>query len=231
MVDPPAIADGTRGSARCRDVSRRRRSRRGRASGQKPSIFFRNCCAMNPASMPTPGCVSVPSPSAAAETSWRSTPIGASPRFGRRMPKRTSGTATALWRLRRLDEAWQQGELASSLAGDEDVRVRGSAHELLAGSRSDAGMRQPPDRSGAGAETDKSRPVMPTSSRRRLLQDQRRWDDALDSTSSGRRRTSEKSKGRPFADLHFFTAETPCATRTHTRRPNTTISRSFAAFH
>jgi arylsulfatase A-like enzyme/cytochrome c-type biogenesis protein CcmH/NrfG len=117
------------------------------------------------------------------------------------------GTATALRRLRRLDEAWQQGQLALSLAAEDTLRVRASAHELLA--RIAVGRR---DQAAARAEAelaeqvDKSRPIVPFIEGR-LLQDRRRWSDALAAFERAAAHL-EKREGRPFADLHFLMAET-----------------------
>jgi arylsulfatase A-like enzyme/tetratricopeptide (TPR) repeat protein len=117
------------------------------------------------------------------------------------------GMATALWRLRRLDEAWQQGQLASSLAAEDDVRVRGEAHELLAriavGRRDLAAART---EAALAQQADNSRPVVDFIDGR-LLQDQRRWDDALAAFERAAAHLV-KANGRPFADLNFFTAET-----------------------
>jgi arylsulfatase A-like enzyme/tetratricopeptide (TPR) repeat protein len=117
------------------------------------------------------------------------------------------GMAATLWRLRRLDEAWQQAQLASYLAAEGNARVRGAAHELLAriavGRRDLAAART---EAALAQQADISRPVVDFVDGR-LLQDQRRWDDALAAFERAAAHLV-KAKGRPFADLNFFTAET-----------------------
>ena len=117
------------------------------------------------------------------------------------------GVATVLWRLRRLEEAWQQGRLAASLAREDDRRLRGSLHELLA--RIAVGRRDSPAarlEADLAQQAENGRPV-PEFIEGRLLQDQRRWDAALESFERAVT-VLEKSNGRRVADLHFYAAET-----------------------
>jgi arylsulfatase A-like enzyme/tetratricopeptide (TPR) repeat protein len=115
--------------------------------------------------------------------------------------------ATVLWRLRRLDEAWQQGQLAVSLTAEDNLRGRGATHELLAriavGRRDLTAARR---EAALAQQADKSRPVVDFIDGR-LLQDQRRWDDALAAFERAAAHLA-KTKGQPFADLNLVAAET-----------------------
>jgi arylsulfatase A-like enzyme/Tfp pilus assembly protein PilF len=118
------------------------------------------------------------------------------------------GAAATLWRARRLDDAWYHGRLAASLVREEDEpRLRGSLHELLAriavGRRDAAAARAEAD---LAARAEEGRPV-PEFVEARLLQDQRRWEPALASFERALAALA-RTIGRPFADLHLFTAET-----------------------
>jgi tetratricopeptide (TPR) repeat protein len=116
------------------------------------------------------------------------------------------GAATTLWRLRRPDEAVRRAERALSAAADSDLRLRGSAHELLARiavGRRDAEAARAHARLAQEAEPD--RPVL-AFIEARLLQDQRRFEAALPLFDQAVAALG-RSKGRAIADLHLFAAE------------------------
>jgi arylsulfatase A-like enzyme len=116
------------------------------------------------------------------------------------------GAATALWRLRRFDEARQHAERAASLAGGGDVRLRGAAHELLA--RIALGRR---DAGTARVEADLAQQAEPGRPMQlfieaHLLQEQRRYTAALSKFEQALGELG-RTKGRRIADLHCFTAD------------------------
>ena len=116
------------------------------------------------------------------------------------------GAATALWRLRRFDEAWPHAQRAASLAGDDDVRLIGAAHELLA--RIALGQHDADTalvEAGLAQQAEPGRPV-PLFIEACQLQEQHRYGAAL-STFEQALDDLGRTKGRPIADLHSFAAD------------------------
>ncbi len=115
--------------------------------------------------------------------------------------------ANALLKLRKLEEARRYGEQAASVAGEQEGRLRASAHEMLANialMRHDGDLaREEADRAH---RADAAVP-MPAYIDGRLLYDQGKYADALplfeQATAALR-----KSKDVHIPELHFFTADT-----------------------
>ena len=116
------------------------------------------------------------------------------------------GAATTLLKLRRLDDAREQAQLAADLAPAADVRTRASAHELLAKialARHDADAAR--DEGGLAHEADPTLPLPPYIDAR-LLYDQGKYDAALPLFEEAV--AALKKASRQIAELHFYTADT-----------------------
>ena len=172
------------------------------ANGPRRSRSFRGCCA----TIPNPWTRGLRLAAVAERSGRHELALEAYRRvlaLRPDRPARTSGAATALWRLRRLDEARQQPSAPTSLAGDDDVRLRGAAHELLA--RIALGRR---DAETARIEADLAQQAEPGRPVRlfveaRLLQEQRRLQrGALDLRAGAcRARSNEGTPDRGPAFL------------------------------
>ncbi|HMF95866.1 MAG TPA: sulfatase-like hydrolase/transferase [Vicinamibacterales bacterium] len=116
------------------------------------------------------------------------------------------GTAAALLKLRRLDEAREYAQLAADVAVPANRRARASAHEMLA---KIALARHDPDAAREEArlarEQDMTLPL-PTFIEARLLYDDSRYADALPLFQQA---ISELKKSTvQITELHFYTADT-----------------------
>jgi tetratricopeptide (TPR) repeat protein len=115
------------------------------------------------------------------------------------------GAATALWRLRRPQEARLHAERAAALAGSTDRRLSGAAHELIArigiGARDALMARTAAD---LASQAEPGRPV-PLFVEARLLQEQRRDEEAIPLLE---RAVAEigRTNARRIADLHSHAA-------------------------
>jgi choline-sulfatase len=118
------------------------------------------------------------------------------------------GAATALLRLRRLDDARELAGSAARVASDSDPRVSASAHELLARIALAQG-----DKDAARSEAELARRAapglpLPLYVEARLLYDDGRYSDALPlfERAAG---DSERAGDAPrIADLHFHAGDT-----------------------
>ena len=116
------------------------------------------------------------------------------------------GAAAAMLKVRKLDDARAQAELAVSVAGERDARSRAAAHELLARialARHDAeGARR---EAGLARESDPKLPL-PAYIEARLLYDQGKYAEALALFEQAIAEL-KRSGDRTIADLHFYTAD------------------------
>jgi arylsulfatase A-like enzyme/Flp pilus assembly protein TadD len=122
-------------------------------------------------------------------------------------PKAYIGAATTLLKLRRLDEARAQAELAASVAVETDVRSRASAHELLAkialARREVEAAREEAD---LAKKADPTLPL-PIFIEARILYDQGNYDEALPLFQQTIAELN-RSHGLQIADLHFYAGDT-----------------------
>lgn len=117
------------------------------------------------------------------------------------------GAATALWRLRRLDEAREDALRAVEVIPDGEPRSFAAAYELLARialTRRDADTAR--QEATLAQIADPTVPVL-TYVEARLLYDQGEYDTALPLFEQALAEL-ETSGGRPMLDLHYFTADT-----------------------
>jgi choline-sulfatase len=117
------------------------------------------------------------------------------------------GTAAALLKLRKLDEAREHARLAAEVAAPTDKRSRASAHEMLAKialARKDTDAAR--EEAAAAREADPTLPL-PLYIEGRLLYDQGRYAEALPLFT---RAVAElkKSGALQITELHFYTADT-----------------------
>ena len=115
--------------------------------------------------------------------------------------------ANALLKVRKLEEARQHAELAASVAGEHDGRLRASAHEVLANI---ALMRHEPGVAREEAElAHQADPALPLPAYidARLLYDQARYADALPFLEQANTELRQ-SKGLQIPELHFYTGDT-----------------------
>jgi arylsulfatase A-like enzyme/Flp pilus assembly protein TadD len=116
------------------------------------------------------------------------------------------GAAAAMLKVRKLDDARAQAELAVGVAGEGDARSRAAAHELLARialARHDA---EDARREAALAREDDPKLPLPAYIEARLLYEQGKYADALplfEQTMAELKRAGD----RTIADLHFHTAD------------------------
>ena len=116
-------------------------------------------------------------------------------------------TANALLKGRKIEEARRYGELAASVAGEHEPRLRASAHEVLANIallRHDADAAR--DQAELAHQADRAVP-MPAYIDGRLLYDQGKYADALPSFEQATA-ALRQSKDVHIPDLHFYTADT-----------------------
>jgi tetratricopeptide (TPR) repeat protein len=112
-----------------------------------------------------------------------------------------------LLKVRRLEEARQQAEVAASVAGDRDGRLRAAAHEVLANIalvRHDADVAR--EEAELAHQADPALPL-PAYVEARLLYDQARYADALPFFEQANAELRQ-SKGPPIPELHFYAADT-----------------------
>lgn len=117
------------------------------------------------------------------------------------------GAATALWRLRRLDEAREDALRGVAVIPDGEPRSFAAAYELLARialTRRDADTAR--HEANLAQIADPTVPVL-TYVEARLLYDQGEYDTALPLFERALA-ALETSGGRPMLDLHYFTADT-----------------------
>jgi arylsulfatase A-like enzyme/predicted Zn-dependent protease len=115
--------------------------------------------------------------------------------------------ANALLKVRRLEEARQQAELAASVAGEHEGPLRAAAHEVLANialMRHDAEVAR--DEAELAHQADPALP-MPAYIDARLLYDQARYADALPFFEQANAELRQ-SKGLQIPELHFYTGDT-----------------------
>jgi len=122
-------------------------------------------------------------------------------------PNAYLGAAAALIKVRKLDEARVQAELAAGVAAEQDKRPRARAHELLA---KIALARRDVERARREAtlaqEADSTFPL-PIFIEARILYDQGKYAEALplfQQAIAG----LERSRGLTITELHFYTADT-----------------------
>jgi tetratricopeptide (TPR) repeat protein len=117
------------------------------------------------------------------------------------------GLASAMVRNRQLEDASQHAAMALSLAGDEDARSGGAAHELLA--RIALARRESATARSEAALADDVEPgrSLVDYVEGRLLQDQRRYDEALERFEHAVAELG-RSHGRSVAELHASAAQT-----------------------
>jgi choline-sulfatase len=114
--------------------------------------------------------------------------------------------ANALLKVRRLEEARQQAELAASVAGEHDGRRRAAAHEVLANIallRHDADVAR--EEAELAHQADPALPL-PAYVEARMLYDQARYAEALPFFEQANAELHQ-SKGPPIPELHFYTAD------------------------
>jgi choline-sulfatase len=113
--------------------------------------------------------------------------------------------ARALLRLRRLDEAASQAELALAAATD-DRASRGAAHELLA--RIALGRRDPAAAREHAALARQAEPTLPAPAfvEGRVLYDANQLEKALQSFEAAIAEI-DKSGAQPLADLHYYAGD------------------------
>jgi tetratricopeptide (TPR) repeat protein len=115
--------------------------------------------------------------------------------------------ANALLKVRRLEEARRHAELAASVAGEDDGRLRASAHEVLANIaliRHEPGVAR--EEAELAHQADPALP-MPAYIDARLWYDQGRYADALPFFEQANAELRQ-SKGLQIPDLHFYTGDT-----------------------
>ena len=122
-------------------------------------------------------------------------------------PRAYIGAATALLKLRRLDEARADAELAASVAAETDGRMRASAHELLA--RIALARR---DVNGAREEAALARKADPTLPlpvfiEARILYDQGKYEEALPLLEQVIEELN-RARGPQITELHYFAGDT-----------------------
>jgi arylsulfatase A-like enzyme/Tfp pilus assembly protein PilF len=121
-------------------------------------------------------------------------------------PSGYTGAAAALLKLRRLDEAREQAQLAADVARASDGRARASAHEMLARialARRDAEAAR--EEAALARKADPTLPL-PLYVDGRLLYDQGRYDEALplfEQAVADLKKTTVQ-----IAELHFYAADT-----------------------
>jgi len=116
------------------------------------------------------------------------------------------GAASALLKLRRLDEAREHAQLAADVAPAADRRMRASAHEMLAKialARHDTDAAR--EEAGRAREADPTLPL-PLYIDARLLYDQGRYDDALPLFEQAI--DALKKSSLQIGELHFYAADT-----------------------
>ncbi len=117
------------------------------------------------------------------------------------------GAAATLMKLRKLDDARAQAQLAADVAPDGDRRSRAAAHELLARI---ALMRH--DADAARHEAERARAAdpklpLPAFVEARLLYDQGKFADALPLFERALAE-QRKAAGAPLGELHYYAADT-----------------------
>jgi tetratricopeptide (TPR) repeat protein len=122
-------------------------------------------------------------------------------------PRAYIGAATALLKLRKLDEARADAELAASVAAETDGRSRATAHELLA--RIALARR---DVNGARDEADLARKADPTLPlplfiEARILYDQGKYEEALPLLEQAIGELN-RARGPQITELHYFAGDT-----------------------
>ena len=115
--------------------------------------------------------------------------------------------ANALLKIHKIEEARQQAELAASVAGESDGRLRGAAHEVLANIallRHEADVAR--EEADLAHQADPTLP-MPAYIDARLLYDQARYAEALPFLEQANAELRQ-SKGRQIPELHFYAGDT-----------------------
>ena len=117
------------------------------------------------------------------------------------------GLASIFFKNRQLEDASHHAAIAVSVAASEETRISGSAHELLA--RIALARR---DNAAARSEAALAEEIEPGRSLEnyiegRILQDQRRYDDALELFEHAAVELG-RAHGRPISELHASTAQT-----------------------
>jgi len=115
--------------------------------------------------------------------------------------------ANALLKIHKIEEARQQAELAASVAGESDGKLRAAAHEVLANIallRHEADVAR--EEADLAHQADPTLP-MPAYIDARLLYDQGRYAEALPLLEQANAELRQ-SKGRQIPELHFYAGDT-----------------------